>query len=150
MNDAARHSTGGGALSILLVLAVVMMARTLAAQSATVQTNPRARLFVARGCADCHAIALLKVKAQADVGPDLSAAYVNVPYRYGVTLERFFDEPVGVMRMVLGVHIQLPRAESDSLVRLFRDLYTEHLARQDSLVRPTRPVSTSPRQSTHR
>jgi len=134
-------------MRILLLLAVVMTARTLAAQSDTVQTNPRARLFVTRGCSDCHAIAHLQVKAKADVGPDLSSAYVDVPFRYGVTLERFFEEPVGLMRMIVGVHIQLPRAESDSLVRLFRDLYTEHLARQDSLVRQARPVSGSPRSS---
>ncbi|HJS44410.1 MAG TPA: hypothetical protein VJ755_13130 [Gemmatimonadales bacterium] len=134
-------------MRISLLLAAVMMTRTLAAQTDTMAPNPRARLFVARGCADCHAIAQLKVKAKADVGPDLSAAYVDVPYRYGVTLERFFDEPEGLMRMILGVHIQLPRAEGDSLVRLFRDLYTEHLDRQDSLVRQARPVSTSPRQS---
>ena len=134
-------------MRVLLLLAAVMATQALVAQSDTVQTNPRARLFEARGCADCHAIAQLKVKAKADVGPDLSSAYVQVPYRYGMTLERFFDEPVGIMRMVLGVHTQLPRAESDSLVRLFRDLYTEHLARQDSLVRQARPISTSPRQS---
>ena len=135
-------------MRILLLLAAVMTARTLAAQWDTGQTNPRARLFLARGCADCHAIAQLKVKAKADVGPDLSSSYVQVPYRYGVTLERFFDEPVGVMRMILGVHTQLPQAERDSLVRLFGELYTEHLARQDSLVRQARPVSTSPRHST--
>ena len=133
-------------MRILLLLAL-MATRTLAAQTDTVAPDPRARLFVARGCPDCHAIAHLKVKAKADVGPDLSSAYADVPFRYGVTLERFFDEPVGLMRMVLGVHIQLPRTESDSLVRLFRDLYDEHLARQDSLVRQARPVSGSPRSS---
>ena len=133
-------------MRILLLLAL-MATRTLAAQKDTVAPDPRARLFVARGCADCHAIVHLKVKAKADVGPDLSSAYADVPFRYGVTLERFFDEPVGLMRMVLGVHIQLPRTESDSLVRLFRDLYDEHLARQDSLVRQARPVSGSPRSS---
>ena len=131
-------------MRILLLLAVVMATRTLAAQTDTVAPNPRARLFVARGCADCHAIAHLQVKAKADVGPDLSSAYADVPFRYGMTLERFFDEPVGLMRLVLGVHIQLPRTESDSLVRLFRDLYAEHLTRQDSLVRRGRPVSGSP------
>ena len=133
-------------MRILLLLAL-MATRTPAAQTDTVAPDPRARLFVARGCPDCHAIAHLKVKAKADVGPDLSSAYADVPFRYGVTLERFFDEPVGLMRMVLGVHIQLPRTESDSLVRLFRDLYDEHLARQDSLVRQGRPVSGSPRSS---
>jgi hypothetical protein len=133
-------------MRILLLLAL-MATRTLAAQTDTVAPDPRARLFVARGCPDCHAIAHLKVKAKADVGPDLSSAYADVPFRYGVTLERFFDEPVGLMRMVLGVHIQLPRTESDSLVRLFRDLYDEHLARRDSLVRQGRPVSGSPRSS---
>lgn len=133
-------------MRILLLLALIAT-RTLAAQTDTVAPDPRARLFVARGCADCHAIVHLKVKAKADVGPDLSSAYADVPFRYGMTLERFFDEPVGIMRMVLGVHIQLPRTESDSLVRLFRDLYDEHLARQDSLVRQARPVSGSPRSS---
>ncbi len=137
-------------MRILLLLAVVMATRTLAAQTDTVAPNPRARLFVARGCADCHAIAHLKVKAKADVGPDLSSAYADVPFRYGVTLERFFVEPVGLMRMVLGVHIQLPRTESDSLVRLFRDLYTEHLARQDSLTRRAGAVSGSPQPEPHR
>ena len=134
-------------MRILLLLALVMATRTLAAQTDTVPPDPRARLLVARGCADCHAIAYLKVKAKTDVGPDLSSAYADVPFRYGVTLERFFEEPVGLMRMVLGVHIQLPRTESDSLVRLFRDLYDEHLARQDSLVRQAQPVSRSPRSS---
>jgi len=117
------------------IVAAALALQPLAAQTRVAPPNPRARLFVARGCSECHAIELLKVKAQTDVGPDLSSAYVDVPTRYGVTLERFFDEPRGIMRLILGGHVQLRRTDSDSLVRLFRDLYSEYVARLDSLNR---------------
>ena len=128
----------------LLLLTLALAGHPLAAQTDTVPVNPRARLFVARGCAECHAIEQLKVKAASDAGPDLTTAYVDVPTRYGVTLEQFFDQPVGIMRIIFGGQVQLQRAESDSLVRLFRELYTEQLARLDSLQRVARPASSSP------
>lgn len=129
------------------VVAAALTAQPLAAQTTVAPPNPRASLFVARGCSECHAIEQLKVKAKTDVGPDLSSAYVDVPTRYGVTLERFFAEPVGIMRVLLAEHVRLRPTDSDSLVRLFRDLYSEHLARSDSLSRHARPVRTSPRSS---
>jgi hypothetical protein len=132
-------------MKILLFLAAMLTARTLAAQTDTVALNQRARLFVDRGCSECHAIAALKVKAKVDAGPDLTSAYADVPFRYGVTLQQFFDEPMGIMRIVLAGHVHLRRADSDSLVRLFHDLYTEHLARLDSLNRRGRPATYSPR-----
>jgi hypothetical protein len=128
-------------MKTLLILSLALAAHPLAAQTDTAPVNPRARLFVARGCSECHAIEQLKVKAKTDVGPDLSAAYVDVVTRYGVILQRFFDEPQGIMRIVLADHIQLRPADSDSLVRLFRDLYNEQLARLDSLKRQARPVA---------
>lgn len=131
----------------LLVVAAMLAAQGVAAQEAP--ADPRASLFVRRGCADCHAIAALKVKAKTDVGPDLTLAHAEVRDRYGMTLDRFFDQPAGVMRLVLGGHIQLERAERDSLVQLFRDLYGEHLARVDSLNRRG-PVRGSPRSATLR
>lgn len=139
-------------MNTMLVVAAMLAAHSLAAQQAPAprvpgdSADPRASLFIRRGCADCHAIAALKVRAKSDVGPDLTFAYADVQSRYGMTLERFFDQPPGMMRLVLGVHIQLERAESDSLVRLFRDLHLEHLARLDSLRRVPRPVSTGPRE----
>lgn len=127
----------------ILAVAGMLVARGGAAQADS--SDPRASLFVRRGCADCHAIAAARVKAKADVGPDLTFAYADVRDRYGMTLDRFFDEPPGVMRLVLGVHIPLARAESDSLVPFFRDLYDKHLARLDSLNRRAVPVRGSPR-----
>ena len=106
------------------------------------QQDARALLFQDRGCSECHAIAALRIAAKTDVGPDLTYAYAEVPYRYGLTLEHFFNEPSGVMRIVLGGHIQLSRAERAALVALFRDLYAQHLARLDSLRRGMRPVRT--------
>ncbi|HET9386422.1 MAG TPA: hypothetical protein VFO67_14890, partial [Gemmatimonadales bacterium] len=59
----------------LLALALAMGMQPLAAQQ-----DPRASLLVDRGCSDCHTIAALKVtRSKADVGPDLSAAYIDVP-----------------------------------------------------------------------
>lgn len=122
-------------MKTILVLAFAAGALVLAAQQ-----DPRARLVTDRGCSDCHAVAALKVRAKTDVGPDLSAAYVDVPFRYGMTLERFFDQPPGIMRIVLGGRPSLEPAERDSLVALFRSLYTEQLGKLDSAQRRPRPV----------
>lgn len=133
-------------MRIVLLVAAALAAQPLATQT-PVAPNPRARLFVARGCSECHALEQLKVKAKTDVGPDLSSAYVDVTTRYGVTLQQFFVEPQGIMRVILAAHIQLRPADSDSLVRLFRDLYAEHLARQDSLTQRARASSDAARSS---
>lgn len=137
-------------MKTLLILLSALWAPTLAAQArdSTAKDsviNPRARLFIARGCSECHGIEALRVKASRDVGPDLTTAYVDVPARYGVPLVAFFDEPAGIMRMVLASHVQLQHGDADSLVRVFRDLYKEHLARLDSLQRQGRPVLFEPR-----
>jgi len=133
----------------MLIVAAILATQGLAGQQAPAPPVPgdsadtRASLFVRRGCADCHAIAALKVKAKADVGPDLTLTYADVQTRYGITLERFFDDPPGIMRVIFGGQIKLERADSDSLVRLFRDLYTEHLAQLDSLNRRAGPPRAS-------
>jgi len=122
-------------MKTVLALALAASVQTLAAQQ-----NPRAKFITALGCSDCHAIVALKVKGKADVGPDLSTAYVDVPFRYGMPLERFFEQPPSVMRIVLGGRPDLTRTQRDSLVALFRDLYTEQLGKLDSAQRRPRPV----------
>ena len=118
-----------------VVLVLMIGARALSAQD-----DPRVRLLNRLGCPDCHTVVFLKIKGQADVGPDLSAAYADVPYRYGVPFERFFDQPPAIMRVVLGTRTALKRTERDSLIALFRGLYLEQLARLDSAQRRIRPV----------
>lgn len=122
-------------MKTLLVLALALSARAL-----TAQADPRAGLLNRLGCVDCHTVTVLKIKGTADVGPDLSAAYVDVPFRYGMPFERFFDQPPAVMRIVLGGRPALARTERDSLIALFRGLYLEQLARLDSAQRRIRPV----------
>jgi hypothetical protein len=107
-----------------LPILIVVGAQTVAAQ-----TDPRARIFVERGCTDCHAVAALKLVASTDAGPDLTEAYADVPQRYGLSLERFLHEPVGVMRLVWNGPIQLSSAQRDSLVSILRAVYWERLAR---------------------
>jgi len=138
-------------MKAMLIVTAILAAPGLAAQQAPARAvsgdsaDPRASLFVRHSCAECHGLEALKVKASSDVGPDLTLAYAEVQQRYGMTLERFFVEPPGIMRVIFGGQIQLAPAERDSLVRLFRDLYAEHLARGDSVRRVAPPARTGPR-----
>lgn len=118
-------------MKVLLVVAATLAAQVLAAQAAPAPPDsgdPRAALFVARGCTECHAIAALGLKAKSDAGPDLTFAYSDVQHRYGLTLECFFERPAGVMRLVLGGHVQLSKVDSDSLGSILRALYFDRLA----------------------
>jgi len=109
--------------TLIALAALAMLAGTAGAQA-----NPRARIFVERGCRDCHAVSALNLKASADVGPDLTYAYGDVLRRYGMNLEAFMANPPGVMRMMLASHIRLGVADRDSIVTILRGLYGERRA----------------------
>jgi hypothetical protein len=96
--------------------------------------DPRAELFVWRGCTACHAISGLRVQASADVGPDLTYAYVDVVHRFGVNLEYFLYNPVGVMELMLASHLRLTAEDRDSIVHVLRRLYEERRADIDDEV----------------
>lgn len=113
------------------VLLIALAACTVLAGSASAQIDPRAAIFVERGCTDCHAISALKVKASADVAPDLTYAYGDVLRRYGLNLESFLANPTGVMRMMLASHLRLSVADRDSMVRILRGLYEVRTADSD-------------------
>jgi hypothetical protein len=98
------------------------------AGSVGAQADPRGRIFVERGCRDCHAISALKMKASTDVGPDLTYAYGDVRRRYGLNLESFLANPTGVMRLMVASHLRLTMADRDSIVVLLRGLYEERRA----------------------
>jgi len=108
---------------LIALAALAILAGTVGAQ-----TDPRARIFVERGCRDCHAVSALKVKASTDVGPDLTYAYGDVLRRYGLNLESFMANPTGVMRLMVASHLRLSRADRDSIVVLLRGLYEERRA----------------------
>jgi hypothetical protein len=110
------------ALRPVLLVALAALGLTATGQA---QTDPRAKLFVQRGCSDCHAISALRVKALSDVGPDLTYAYVDVIRRYGLNLETFMSRPTGVMRLLFISHISLTVEERDSIVAILRGIYTE-------------------------
>ena len=115
------------ALASVAGLMVVVAVTTLPRAGAQVAPapDPRATIFIARGCTQCHAITAFGVKAGSDVGPDLTFAYADVPNRYGVTLERFLYAPSGVMRLLLASHLHLSRADRDSMIHILRALYEE-------------------------
>jgi uncharacterized membrane protein YdjX (TVP38/TMEM64 family) len=116
---------GAGLLAAGLCVAA-LGARPAAGQATP--PDPRARLFVQRGCTECHPISALRVTAAKDVGPDLTFAYGDVVVRYEVTLESFLENPSGVMRLMLAAHLRLSKADRDSMVATLKRLYAEHRA----------------------
>ena len=90
--------------------------------------SPSVQLFRRLGCSDCHAVTALGIRATHDVGPDLTYAYTDVVTRYGVNLESFLANPTGVMRLMLGAHIDLTVADRDSIVTILKDLHLRYRA----------------------
>ena len=131
-----RSASGRGLLLALTALAVL-------AGDALAQRDARARIFVERGCNDCHAVSALGVKARSDVGPDLTYAYGDVLRRYGLNLESFMANPTGVMRLMLASHLRLSVTDRDSIVRVLRGLYAERRADAETGV-PTLPRTRTP------
>lgn len=107
--------------------------------------DPRAAIFVHRGCPECHAISALGVKAATDAGPDLTFAYADVVNRYGVSLRSFFDDTPGLMRLVLASHVHLTQEDRDSITRILHEVYQEHLADMDREMPSFPPGRTRPR-----
>jgi mono/diheme cytochrome c family protein len=100
--------------------------RSQAGGGAVSQGDPRAALFVAKGCPQCHSISALGVKSSAEVGPDLTEAYEDVQLRFGVQLDQFLANPTGTMQVVLTSQITLTPAERDSIVSVLEALWREH------------------------
>jgi hypothetical protein len=117
---------------------------------ASAQPDPRAAIFIQRGCAECHAIAALGVKAATDVGPDLTFAYADVVNRYGVNLDWFLDNPSGVMGLVFVSHVRLTRLDRDSMSHTLEALYHERLADMDENIPSFPPASFRPRARSER
>jgi len=135
---------------VLAILAPAIVAvGTIAAmrgapRSRAIPLDPRGVIFIQRGCNACHGIAALGVKPVTDAAPDLSFAYVDVRNRYGRSLESFLYDPTGVMRMMLASHLDLSRADRDSMVHILADVYVERRAGLDSVM-PSFPPATPPR-----
>jgi cytochrome c2 len=92
---------------------------------AVTSTDPRAALFLEKGCPQCHTISALGVKSQTEVGPDLTFAYTDVQSRFNMKLEEFLHNPTGTMQMVLSSQIQLSPAERDSVIHILKGLHEE-------------------------
>ena len=115
-------------------------AGTTAAASAA-PTDPRAAIFVSKGCPQCHSISALGVKSPAEVGPDLTLAYDDVQNRFGVKLEEFLANPTGTMQVVLTSTIQLSPAERDSIIHILKGLHEEREEREEQAEQSTNPQS---------
>jgi len=108
------------------------------------QGDPRAVIFVQRGCNACHGIWALRVKPKTDAGPDLTFAYVDVVNRYGMSLDAFLYNPSGVMRLMLASHLPLSAADRDSITHVLEAIYKEHRAQLNGEIPPIAPDTTLP------
>lgn len=93
-------------------------------QSAAALAEPRAQIFLVKGCPQCHAISALGVTSPTNAGPDLTVAVTDVQSRFSTTIEEFLEHPTGTMQIVLSAQIHLSEAERDSIVHLLRALST--------------------------
>ena len=94
-------------------------------------SDPRAALFLEKGCPQCHSISALGLKSATEVGPDLTLAYSDVRNRFSVSLEEFLPHPTGTMQMVLSQMIKLSPAERDSVIHILKRLHDEREERGD-------------------
>lgn len=90
--------------------------------------DPRAYLFIRKGCPTCHTISALGVKSGTEVGPDLTYAYTDVVSRFDEPLEKFLPNPTGTMQMVLSTLIKLTPEERDSVIHILKRLHDEQQA----------------------
>ena len=106
-------------------------ADSAAPQSATAShdgpasADPRAAIFLNKGCPQCHSISAFGIKSPAEIGPDLTLAYEDVQTRFSMKLEDFLHNPTGTMQMVLSSQIQLSTAERDSIIHILKGLHEE-------------------------
>ena len=121
-------------MKLLVLLATVWLGAGSVARAQ--QRDPRAAIFVQRGCSECHGVWALGVKPKSDVGPDLTFAYVDVVNRYGMSLEAFLYNPSGVMRLMLASHLHLSAADRDSITHILEGIYKQHRAQAESEITP--------------
>jgi mono/diheme cytochrome c family protein len=95
-------------------------------------TDPRAAIFLNKGCPQCHSISALGVKSPAEIGPDLTLAYEDVQTRFSMSLEEFLHNPTGTMQMVLSSQIQLSPAERDSIIHILKGLHEDREDDEDN------------------
>ena len=96
-----------------------------ASTPATQSTDPRAALFVQKGCPQCHSISALGVKSPTELGPDLTFAYTDVQSRFNMKLEEFLKNPTGTMQVVLSSQIKLSPEERDSVIHILTQLHED-------------------------
>lgn len=88
-------------------------------------SDPRAAIFLDKGCPQCHSISAFGVKSPAEIGPDLTMAYQDVQTRFNMPLEEFLNNPTGTMQVVLSGQIQLSTAERDSIIHILKELHED-------------------------
>ncbi len=98
------------------------------AQPAATSSDPRAAIFLEKGCPQCHTISALGIKSPTEIGPDLTFAYTNVQSRFSMKLEEFLHNPTGTMQVVLSSQIQLSPEERDSVIHILKALNEESAA----------------------
>lgn len=116
--------SGGGAARAEAPAPARQLSPAIGPQSEAALAEPKAQIFLEKGCPQCHAINALGVTSPSNAGPDLTTAVADVQSRFNTTLEEFLQNPTGTMQIVLSSQIQLSPAERDSIVRLLRGLTT--------------------------
>jgi hypothetical protein len=82
--------------------------------------------FKKTGCIDCHSMSVYRILNLTAIAPDLSIAVEDVPHRFGMSLDDFFQAPTGTMSMVLSSRIPLTPEHRALAVSRLKEAYREH------------------------
>lgn len=82
------------------------------------------------GCTACHSVTVYGLWNPAVSAPDLSLAVVDVPKRFGRSLEDFLHAPTGTMAMVLSTRIQLDAGQRDLAIAKLKEAFALHQLRR--------------------
>jgi hypothetical protein len=93
--------------------------------AAATSSDPRAQIFLQKGCPQCHTISAFRIKSPTEIGPNLTYAYTDVQSRFNVKLEEFLHHPTGTMQVVLSSQIQLSPEERDSVIHILKEINEE-------------------------
>jgi hypothetical protein len=81
--------------------------------------------FVQKGCFACHDVSVYGIKSAAPAGPDLAIAVEDVKSRFGMSLEEFFQTPIGTMSVVLSQMLALSPEDKALAIEKMREAHRE-------------------------
>lgn len=87
---------------------------------------PGGEWFVQTGCTACHTVTVYGLWTPAANAPDLSQAVIDVPKRFGRSLDDFLQAPTGTMAMVFANRIPLDTRQREVAIAQLKKAFAAY------------------------